>query len=54
MTEKWCGICERRHSYRTFDPAPHQAVARDFWLSLVTWGLILAAYVSAAFWLASR
>ena len=53
MTEKWCGICQRRHTYQAYE-APARETPTDFVVAFVTWTLIAAAYISAAFWVMSR
>jgi hypothetical protein len=56
MTEKFCGLCQRRHWYQATPEvsAPRRETPRDFWLGVLGWVVIAAAYASAAYWVASR
>ena len=56
MTEKWCGICQRRHWYQAVPEydGPRRETARDFWLAALTWGMVIVAYVSVGLWVLSR
>ena len=53
MTEKWCGICQRRHTYQAYE-SPTRETPRDFWLAALTWTVILAAYIVGAYALWTR
>ncbi len=54
MTEKWCGICQRRHTYQAYESPPARETFTDFAVAFGTWTLIAAAYISAALWVVSR
>ena len=56
MTEKWCGLCQRKHFYQATPEisAPRRETPRDFWIAALTWGIVAAAYVSAFIWTFTR
>ena len=56
MTEKWCGICQRRHWYQATPEvsAPRRETFVDFALAFVVWGLVDFAYLSVGLWVASH
>ena len=56
MTEKWCGICQRRHYYQATPEvsAPRRETWTDVALAFVVWGLVAFAYLSVGLWVASH
>ena len=52
MTEKWCGLCRRRHWYQAHPEftAPRRETLTDFLLAAFVWGLVAFAYVSVGVW----
>jgi hypothetical protein len=56
MTEKFCGLCQRRHWYQATPEvsAPRRETFVDFALAFVVWGLVIAAYISVGLWVASH
>ena len=54
MTEKFCGLCQRRHWYQATPEvsAPRRESAADFWWAFATWLLVIGAYVAGVYALA--
>ena len=58
MIERTCRSCPVPHAiYLQATPeydAPRRETARDFWLAFLTWGMVIFAYVSVGYWVATH
>jgi hypothetical protein len=52
MTEKWCGVCQRRHYYQAVEQPPAQP--EGLLAPLLTVGVVIAGILSWVAWMQTQ